>query len=73
MPQMFPMDPLRNITFLALDIDRNVGGPPTYFLAAKDDVEVMQGLTKLIKTLKIYFDKYSQVWIQSLDKTNQSR
>ena len=25
---MFPMDPLRNITFLAKDIDRNVGGPP---------------------------------------------
>ena len=24
---MFPMDPLRNITFLALNIDRNVGGP----------------------------------------------
>ena len=29
---MFPMDSLRNIPFLALDIDRNVGGPPIQLL-----------------------------------------
>ena len=31
MPQMFPMDPLRNITFLVLDIDQNVGGPHMFY------------------------------------------
>ena len=35
MPEMLPIDPHRNITFLGLDIDRDVGGPHKAFTCYK--------------------------------------
>ena len=38
---MFPIDTLGNITFLGLDIDRDVGGPPTFYKYKNQKLSIM--------------------------------
>ena len=59
---MFPIDPLRNITFLVLDIDRNVGGPHMLFL--------LLGFSDLVKYFGGFFMVIYILITASLDDNN---